>query len=53
MRRGHSLRSWAKEQGVSPTIIYRILSGARPGIRGESARIRTALLALVRKERAA
>lgn len=53
IRQGHSLRSWATAQGVSLTLVRRIISGERPGVRGESARIRTALLALVRKERAA
>jgi gp16 family phage-associated protein len=35
---------WAKQQGVSPALVSRLIAGGRPGVRGKSAEVRTALI---------
>lgn len=39
IRTGKSIASWAREHGVSPPLVRMILSGKRPGYRGQSHRI--------------
>lgn len=38
-RTGKSVVSFAKENGFCPALVYMVLSGSRPGLRGQSHRI--------------
>ena len=38
-RTGKTVMSFAKEHGFCPTLVYQLLAGKRPGLRGQSHRI--------------
>ena len=44
MVRGETVASWAAAHGVSAPLIFRMMSGVRPGIRGRSKALREQLV---------
>ena len=44
MVRGETIASWAAAHGVSAPLIFRMMSGVRPGIRGRSKALREQLV---------
>ena len=42
-RSGKSVISWANERGFSVALVYMVLAGKRPGLRGQSHRIAVSL----------
>jgi gp16 family phage-associated protein len=35
-RRGKSVADFAREHGFSPSLVYQVMAGKRPGLRGQS-----------------